>query len=184
MLHTDIDMIKNLWKYTAHPKFIRVLAQEFIRKFLNENENGFIGIHWRFNYDDFLIGDQPSEDDLDKFIKNKKRRKRSPNPVDPTFDKKNGFLAKKGLTSEIMEDIYRTMQDPYYFLDRFIPHVEKNFEKKSTSKPPQKIFISSPTTVSSKFSKNLKIQNYQIITGQDTKKFLKEKIQYLENILR
>ena len=173
LLRSDYNLVKKLFKYTPHPEFIRNLAREFIGEY-SPGEGIDIGVHWRFNNDDFLIGSYPKN--MDKIVKFN-------NTIHPSFK------SRYGISREFIREFYRTTENPVNFLEKLIKNVETHWPGITSTEQDQNlvqnrtIFIASPTSVAQKFSKIGKIfKNFKIITGLDTFKFLKAKSESCEMI--
>ena len=180
-LNSDFKMIKNLYKYTSHPKFIKILAAKFIKGVLRTKN--FIGVHWRFNANDYLIG-KPKDDELEEF--RKFLFDESLNSTDHRLIK-----ARHGLSADIIREIYKSMEDPIYFLEMLIEHIESDkYLNLPENENGYTLVIASPVSVAKKFENTLqkgyytsKTSNktYKIFTGHDTKKFLTYYLQKKHN---
>ena len=58
MFNLNQGLIKEVFEATIHPKFVRDLADKFIKEVMSlEDRHGFIGLHFRFNPGDFFASD-------------------------------------------------------------------------------------------------------------------------------
>ena len=168
-LNTNFNLIKDLYRHTGHPKFIKQLAVNFIQTYF-ENIN-YVGVHWRFNTDDFLgIGQKTSA-----LYKIKEALINDINQTNIIDDPKTRQIlgAGKGIPSSMRIEIFKTLLKPEYFLNKLIPHFEKHLGNETNI-----IFISSPQNVAEIFNKigrNFIYQNrtFKIFTGIDTFQYLK-----------
>ena len=151
----NMEMIKDIYRHTVHPEFIRFLAQKFINKYLSGPEK-FLGVHWRFDKE-FL----PSKAVFDAA------------KISGDRSKTNG----KGIPQDIREMFYETIENPIYFLDKLISHSTNNqvFDDPKNNY----IFISSPQSVAKQFqSLNSSYyhkqtnQTFNIISSMDSHHFL------------
>ena len=151
----NMEMIKEIYRHTVHPEFVRFLAQKFIKKFLLGPEK-FLGVHWRFDKE-FL----PSKAVFEAA------------KISGDRSKTNG----KGIPQDIREMFYETIENPIYFLDKLISHSTNNqvFDDPKNNY----IFISSPQSVAKQFqSLNSDYhhketnQTFNIINSMDSHNFL------------
>jgi len=56
----DLTLVKDTYRATAHPQFIRNLVQDFLSKH-NMHPGKYLGIHFRYNFNDFIKGNSDSE---------------------------------------------------------------------------------------------------------------------------
>ena len=135
----DYNLVREMYNHTGRPKFIRILADDFIRV---HNMNNFIGVHWRFNLNDFL----GSAQNLTVYNHQSGKNKH-----------------KKGLIEPIIEKIYKILEKPEIFLKYLTKNVEKFLPPELNGKV---IFIASPANMAEVFSSNS--SSYKIITSKDT----------------
>ena len=141
---TDKQMLQEVYRATPHPKFIRNLAQIFIKKYLFNNNGKFIGFHWRFDVGDFLDEDFMT--------------------LNATQMKVHG-----GITVDMFVEIQKSLKDVQYLFSRIVDHIEKNIKVNV----PKTIFITSPIDVAYNLQKIGKsFKGYKIVTTIDTHKFL------------
>ena len=192
-LNSDYNLIKNLYKYTSHPKFIKTLAQKFINKYIGQNVN-YVGVHFRFNTD-FLGPTARGDKFMQEFIESNQNNTDMKNDMDSlkkfvrneTSSWKPAIGGKKGVPDSIRLEIIKTLQNPLYFLEKFIPHILKTIPKEKLLRRKGRnslnsnvitIFMASPPNIAHYFEhenlKILKIANYtiKIVTSTDSKKFL------------
>ena len=98
-LQLDMNMIKSLYRHTRHPKFIRQLADKFIRK--NFKDKNFSGLHWRFNINDFL------------------GRSKNVSMFDDAAAHKKIAYYSKGITIDMKRLLYEVLDDPKMFLNYY-----------------------------------------------------------------
>lgn len=150
-LRVDTSLMREVQLATEHPEFIRELAIQFGKEIIKD-ENGFIGVHWRFN-----PGDIFSEDFLNSNAFDHIDKERSARVI--------------GISKMLIRLIHECMNNPDYLLEKLIQHIEKQFEKdKIVIKT---IFITSPIEVADMLAKIGRVfRVYTIFTTNDTHKFL------------
>lgn len=144
----DPNLIKKVYKFTRHPDFIRVLADEFEDTVL-QNKN-FIGVHWRF-------------DDKNDFF-----------PVNFLETKFRDLKPAKGLTVNAMRLIQKCISEPEFLVKQVIKHVQ-NHIRNGISSHDNVIFLSAPRSILSSFKNFTEINGFRVVTSLDTQQFLKKR---------
>lgn len=162
--HVNTELTRDAYKATRHPKFIRQLARKFVIEHLGydpglltlENEssyrydNKFIGVHFRFNPDDFFnkaFLDQSSET-----LAHKRTR---------------------SLNLETVKNLQKSLKNTTFFLENLVQNLqERNLTQHKI------IYIASPINIARSFIVNLPanrtFQNYKIVTTVQTSTFLRK----------
>ena len=170
--NVNYNLLKDLYRYTGHPEFVERLADKFIREVIQE-EN-FIGIHWRFNHNDFL-GRTPY-----KKVSGSSHFASSANAT--TKPVLQGY---KDVSVEMLQEIFKTLAEPHYFMEKLVPHIEQNLPPSQNGRT---VFISSPTNTAERFktlkNKYISPQNvtYKIITSYESNLFMKHVGKNCQNI--
>lgn len=153
-LRTDSDLIREIYKYTPKPEFIRDIARSFIEKNLNAK---FIGIHWRYNPGDFfgqaaLNGDVSADD-----------------------------INIRNLGNKMSLNLKAVILNPEYFLEKLVDYLDRQFNKHDIKLENHEkvIFLASPKNMISKFdqvlekfTKNGKYKSWKIVTSTKSTEFL------------
>ena len=165
-LHLNLQFIKDTFLATSHPKFIEDLAVLFMKDVMgfdkvervglypaqNQNQQNFIGIHWRFNLGDFFT---------DKFL-----------------EKDQNNTALKGLNNEVAFELQKSMKDFTYFFDKLSSYLSENgLEDRKSKTKSTTVFITSPPNIAEKIKKvsenfNGNYKNFKIFTTLDTQNFV------------
>lgn len=140
-------LLKQVYKYTPHPKFIRCLVDQFLDEFDIKSRN-YVFVHWRFNEYDFLPGNF-REFDVESRLKSN----------------------SKGIGDVYLEHIQATLRDPNYFLDLLLPHVRENFKNKPI---PKTVYISAPYNTAKIFGEIKEFKGVKIVSTAGAFDFLEK----------
>ena len=165
-LNMDWNLVADSYLATAHPKFIKFLAEKFLESIGvvrngNENEDftvnssnmvyDFTGIHFRFNPGDFFLSD---------FMKTKPELTR-----------------QKGLDLGTVKNLQKSLKNSTYFYEKLYDFLNltrrEHANDDSPFRIPHFVYIASPINISKKFkSKAEKYKKLSIFTTLDLINFL------------
>lgn len=148
----DLNLVKDSYLATTHPKFIKTWASIFIQKHLKCENNNFVSAHFRFNPEDFF----------------------GPNFLNQTIDlkiEKSGGLGH-GLKSSMSFQIQQSLKNSSYFLEKLTATI--GILTILDPNPPGVIYIASPINIAEIFPKNgTEFLNFKIFSTLDVLNFLK-----------
>ena len=156
-LRFDKNLLKKVYMATSHPKFIRDLADLFIRseigpkEYLSSSSSSFISLHWRFNPGDFLSPD---------FL---------------TIRNESEVQGRRGVDKPAMLNLHKSLNNMTFLIEKLINHVER----KDIADPPKTILITSPPGILHKINEkdlsNFQYHDkkYKILTTENSINFLK-----------
>lgn len=141
----NLEIVKTVYVSTVPPEFIRQLVDIYFQ--LNKIDQ-FIGIHWRYNSNDFY----------DKNMANFTKRK---------LKKSN----KRGLSLRLTKELQNVIKNTSYLFDKIrSPEILLGKSHKHVST----IIISSPFNMAAKFDQARSKFGYRIFTTKDSRDFLWE----------
>lgn len=156
-LSTDKNLVYESLKATIHPKFIRQLARNFVKNFFKydpglltlenqdtfEIKNHFIGVHFRFNPNDFF----------------------NKNFLDDDYEINHG---KRAVSKEMLIKIRESIVNPESFLDLLTRHIKQS----GLGQENKIIYIASPSNIAKNFQKFKNYSGFEIFTSEHVNQFL------------
>lgn len=138
IFHNDVPIVRDLYKYTGHPIFIKNLVRDFIKEHLDpefDPENflaaNFIGMHWRYNFADFIP--------INKYVESKEDQNSNAflqNFAGELLATPDHPFWKRGVKhiNSMMKSMMETLVEPNGFITKFLGHLEQNLAKSPSIK--------------------------------------------------